>query len=100
MTGPGELSFTASAMANIKGEIRIRIRVARTRSLDCLSRPAGPRKGVSHTEITGSPHTVSVRPWIRSVTNMSGTKYTDAVVSFNESSRSLMRGCEAMGSDR
>src|SRR6476660_8963484 len=100
MTGPGELSFTDSAMASIRGDTRIRIRVARTRSLDRLSRPAGPRKGVSQTEITGRPHTESVRPWIRSVTNMSGTKYTEAVVSFNASSRSLMRGCEAIGSDR
>ena len=65
-----------------------------------LRTPAGPRNGVSHTEITGKPHTESLRPWIRSVTNMSGTKYTDAVVSFSASSSSLIRGCDAIGSDR
>ena len=31
---------------------------------------------------------------------MSGTKYTEAVVSRSASSSSMMRGCEAMGSDR
>ena len=74
--------------------------VASTRSLARFNTPAGPRNGVSHTEMTGSPQTESLRPWIRSVTNMSGTKYTEAVVSFRASSSCLMRGCDAIGSDR
>ncbi|RYY80975.1 MAG: hypothetical protein EOO24_43015, partial [Comamonadaceae bacterium] len=39
-------------------------------SLPRLTRALGPLKGVSHTEITGMPQIESVRPWIRSVTNM------------------------------
>ena len=59
---------------------------ASTMSLARLSRPFVPRNGVSHTPSTGMPLTESTRPWIRSVTNMSGTKYTEAVVSCSASS--------------
>ena len=69
-------------------------------SLPRLTRPSTPENGVSQTPTIGMPLTESMRPWIRSVTNMSGTKYTEAVVSRSDSSSDRMRGCEAIGRAR
>jgi hypothetical protein len=74
MTGPGEVNLTASASTISTGKISARIRVDKTMSLSRLTTPSAPRKGVSHTEMTGMPQTEVVWPWMRSVKNMSGTK--------------------------
>jgi len=61
-------------MAASKGAIRMRMSSDRTMSLPRLISPFTPMKGDSQTATTGMPPTWSMRPWIRSVTKMSGTK--------------------------
>ncbi|EXI66876.1 MAG: hypothetical protein AW07_04568 [Candidatus Accumulibacter sp. SK-11] len=74
ITEPGESSFTSSATRSRIGEMRTRISRAMTMSLQRLTIPLSPTKGVSRTTITGTRPTASMRAWIRSVTKTSGTK--------------------------
>jgi hypothetical protein len=58
----------------MRGAASPRLASESTMSLARLMSPFIPANGVSHTPTTGTPLTESSRPWIRSVTNISGTK--------------------------
>ena len=88
------------ATASISGEISTRMSSDSTTSERRLTMPLAPVNGVSHTATTGMPPTLSTRPWINSVTKMSGAKKIDAVVSLRLSSSCRMRGWVAIGSAR
>src|SRR5688572_14488871 len=94
MTGPGEVVLIAIAIARHNGAASTRAIDASTRSLTRFTTAAEPRKGDSHSAITGSPATVSTRAWMRSNDSTSGTKYTEAVVSCRLSTSLRMRGCQ------
>ncbi|SAJ31184.1 Uncharacterised protein [Enterobacter cloacae] len=91
MIGPGELSFTASAMQHSTGEMSSRIRDERTISSTRFSTRLIPDSGVSYSGTTGTPFTSSIREWRILKVNTSGMRITEQVVSASSRISFLMR---------
>ena len=91
-------STTSSVITESCGSINANSRiVANTMSLPRLRTPFMPENGVSRTANSGMPSRSQTCACIVSNAYRSGTKYTEAVVSFRSSSRRVTRSSGRMG---